>query len=149
MRSVSWLPSGNTTMTGRLSLRAKRTVDHVPDRNYSISCGGAAMRTAVSRTMSLLRTKWFFGGADLLGQLVRTLIGDGSRVDHDQGVQPPLLCRWPAHPRPPRCRTVARLRRARPGCCNDLRGERLAIRSVLAAAPAIGFTGSRAGMTPA
>src|SRR5262245_2110710 len=35
--AVSWLASGNTTMTGRPSLRAKRTVDHVPDRNYSIS----------------------------------------------------------------------------------------------------------------
>src|SRR6516225_2304708 len=114
MHSVSWLPSGNTTMTSRPSLRAKRTVDRVPDRHYSISCAGAAMRTAVSRTMSLLRTKWFFGGADLLGRLARTLIGEGSRVDHDQGGQPPLRCRGPAHPRPPRCRAVARLRRARP-----------------------------------
>jgi len=51
------VPSGEITNTGFPSLRAKRTVDHVPERLCSLASLGAAISMSVSRTMSLQRLR--------------------------------------------------------------------------------------------
>jgi hypothetical protein len=51
------LLQGVNRRISRPSRRAKRTVDQVPDRSCSTASSGAAIRSAVSRTMSLLRTR--------------------------------------------------------------------------------------------
>jgi hypothetical protein len=49
------VPSGEITNTGLPNLRAKRTVDHVPERVCSLASLGVAISMSVSRTMSLQR----------------------------------------------------------------------------------------------
>jgi hypothetical protein len=56
------VPSGKIRNTGFPSFRAKRTVDHVPERNCSSGSAGAAISDAVSRTISLLRSRYGLSG---------------------------------------------------------------------------------------
>jgi hypothetical protein len=51
------VPSGEITNTGFPCLRAKRTVDHVPECLCSLASLGAAISMSVSRTMSLQRLR--------------------------------------------------------------------------------------------
>jgi hypothetical protein len=54
-------PLGKITWTGRASRRVYRTVDHVPDRSCSMDPAGAAIRSVVSRTISLFLARYGFG----------------------------------------------------------------------------------------